>query len=89
MFANVGYTIRAMDNMTHPRADTAQVAPKLVSVPKAMRALGVGRNTVYKLIASGELESIQLGTRRLIPVAALDALIERLAGDRSGVEQGV
>lgn len=47
--------------------------------PDAARALGVGRTTVFKLIASGELRSVRLGRRRLVPTEALRELVERLA----------
>jgi excisionase family DNA binding protein len=33
---------------------------------------------VYELISSGQLETVKLGRLRRVPVAALDALVERL-----------
>jgi excisionase family DNA binding protein len=38
---------------------------------KAARNLGVSRRTVEKLIANGELPSVTVGRRRLIPTSAL------------------
>ena len=44
------------------------------SVPEAASVMGIGRSTVYQLVQSGELRSIQLGRRRLIPLSALEEL---------------
>jgi excisionase family DNA binding protein len=38
---------------------------------------GIARQTVYNLINSGQLESIQIGTRRLIPASAIARFIKR------------
>ncbi|GHG01377.1 hypothetical protein GCM10017783_12040 [Deinococcus piscis] len=39
--------------------------------------LGIGRNAVYELIRTGQLRSISIGRKILIPLAAID---EFLAG---------
>lgn len=41
------------------------------------RILGIGRNTVYELIRTGQLRSINVGRKILIPLTAID---EFLAG---------
>ncbi len=46
--------------------------------PDAGAALGVGRTTIFELIASGELRSVRIGRRRLIPAAELHRYAERL-----------
>jgi len=52
-------------------------APRLAwSVNEAARALGISRATVFARIADGTLPSIRLGRRRLVPVAALRAMID-------------
>ncbi len=53
----------------------------LYSVPEAGRLLGVGRTYIFRLIASGEIESIKLGKLRKIPRDALGRYIDR---QRSG-----
>lgn len=45
------------------------------SVPEASAAIGVGKTTLYALIAQGVLPSTLIGKRRLIRAADLDALI--------------
>jgi excisionase family DNA binding protein len=54
------------------------VPPILLSVDDTCTALGVGRSLVYQLIASGELESVTLGRRRLVPARSVDDYVDRL-----------
>ena len=50
---------------------------KLVSINDAAKALGVGRSTVYVMLADNRLDSVKLNRRRLVTVAS----IIRLAGE--------
>ena len=50
----------------------------LLTPEEAARALRVGRNKVYELIASGELPSVKLGRCRRIPVDALRQFVDDL-----------
>jgi excisionase family DNA binding protein len=52
----------------------------LCSISEAARSLGVGRTKLYELIAKRELVSIRIGTRRLVKVDSIEALIERATG---------
>lgn len=56
---------------------------QLVSIVEAAQRLGVGRSMIYELLGEGSLPSIRLGTRRLIPVKALDELIEKRMAEKS------
>jgi excisionase family DNA binding protein len=49
---------------------------------------GVGRTTIYGLIASGQLEARKLGSRTLITAASIEALLARLPQSRSSAEGG-
>lgn len=49
----------------------------LVSVDEAARRVSIGLTVMYELIGSGEVASIKLGRRRLIPVRALEEFMER------------
>ena len=52
--------------------------PELVSALEAARRLGgVHRATVYRLAAQRELDSVQVGSRRMIVVDSIEAYIER------------
>ncbi len=50
----------------------------LVAIPEACERLQLGRSTVYRLMDSGELPSVSIGRRRLIPAAALEAYVDGL-----------
>ncbi|WP_405413637.1 helix-turn-helix domain-containing protein [Streptomyces rubiginosohelvolus] len=53
---------------TTPISDAPLVA---LTVEEAARRLGVGRTTMYALIASGEIGSVLIGRLRRVPVEAL------------------
>lgn len=54
--------------------------PLLCSIREATRLLGIGRTKAYELLACGELNSIQIGTRRLVKMESIMAYIERATG---------
>ena len=57
-------------------ANTTKSAGALtISMQEAADRLVVSLFTVKKLIYQGELPSIKLGARRLVPVAAIDKLV--------------
>lgn len=45
------------------------------SIEEAAQSLGVGRTTVYELMNSGDLESVKVGRRRIIPADAVGAFL--------------
>lgn len=49
----------------------------LLSVADAAKALGVSRGTLYELVKRDEIESLQIGRRRLVPRQALLDFINR------------
>lgn len=53
----------------------------LCSIREASSALGVGRTKTYDMLAKGELSSIHIGSRRLVKVDSIEALIDRATGD--------
>ena len=60
---------------------TTERTERLTRRPEEVgRILGIGRNTVYELIRTGQLRSISIGRKILIPLAAID---EFLAGDQT------
>jgi excisionase family DNA binding protein len=48
-----------------------------VSVTDAARQLGIGRNQAYEAAARGELPTIRIGKRILVPKAALARLLQQ------------
>jgi excisionase family DNA binding protein len=58
-----------MDMSTH-----AHVQRLTYTLEEASFASGISRSTLYRLIERGELRSVKLGDRRLIPVSELRRL---------------
>lgn len=56
-------------------------AGELLTVEEAARRLRIGRSLLYRLIASGELESVKVGRLRRVPA---ECLPEYVAGLRRG-----
>jgi excisionase family DNA binding protein len=59
----------------------AQINARLHHVETVMDRLCLGRSTVFNLIASGQLRSVKVGRRRLVPESAIVEFIERLESD--------
>ena len=47
----------------------------VLTVPEAAEVLGISRTTGYALVANGELPSLRLGRRLVIPIRALEELL--------------
>ncbi len=47
------------------------------TIPDACEQLGVGRSMLYELIGAGEVRTIKVGTRTLVPESELSAFIQR------------
>jgi excisionase family DNA binding protein len=45
------------------------------SIRETERAVNLSRATIYRLIAAGKLTTVKVGARRLVPIAAIDALL--------------
>lgn len=58
----------------------AAAKPLLQSIRDTSEDLGIGRTKTYELINGGELVAVQIGSRRLVTVASVDAFIERATG---------
>ena len=52
--------------------------PRLLSVNEACATLGLGRTSVYAAMASGQLRSVTVGRRRLVPDDAIEQFIAQL-----------
>lgn len=49
---------------------------KTLSVIEAATILGISRNKCYQGVANGEIPSIRIGRRIVVPAAALDRLLQ-------------
>ena len=56
---------------------------KLLTPEEVAYQLGIGRTTVFDLLATSELDSLKIGRSRRIPVQALVDFIERAKLDTS------
>lgn len=57
--------------LLHPVDDTCNI-------------LGIGKSQTWELIARGELESVKIGRRRLIPHDAIVDYVQRLRAEAAG-----
>lgn len=46
-----------------------------ITVEEAAARLGISRTLAYELVRRGEIPSLRLGRRRLVPVHALDLML--------------
>jgi len=53
------------------------IAPISMRIPDACRFTGLGRSTIYVLIAKGEVEIVKVGAATLVLTESLLALINR------------
>ncbi len=54
--------------------------PLLLPVTETARLLATSRSKIYEMIAAGQLESVKLGRRRLIPREAVEEYVASLRG---------
>lgn len=60
-----------------PLDDDLPGSPRLtLTVTEAAAALGVSRSTAYKLVRTGEIPSLRLGSRIVVPVEALRRCVD-------------
>jgi excisionase family DNA binding protein len=46
-----------------------------LKIEEAAKVLGISRNTAYEAVKSGQLPTIKIGRRFLVPKAALDRML--------------
>ncbi len=73
-------TIRRGTAAVPVAAETEAAAPLLYTVPEAATLLRIGRSSLYELMATEQLRSITIGSRRLIAAEDLAAFV---AGKRN------
>jgi hypothetical protein len=55
----------------------SDIIPVILSIECAGKLIGISRPSVYPLMATGELESIRINGRRLIPTCSVVAFLGR------------
>ena len=61
--------------MQHQPLQASPTERKTLTVPEAARTLGIGRSAAYEAARTGEIPTIRIGKRILVPVAALERLL--------------
>ena len=51
---------------------------RLLDMKQVQQRLHVGRSTAFGLVQSGQLRSVRIGRRRLVPVEALEQFLAEL-----------
>ena len=69
---------RGWCGLTTENHERNAVPPVLYRVDEAAEALRLSRSVVYELIRSGQLRTVKVGRRRLVPVAALAEYVDSL-----------
>lgn len=62
--------------------------PLLISVNEALAATGLGRTKLFELMAENKIESVRVGSRRLLPYASISDFVERLR-EEARAEAGI
>lgn len=66
-----------MDAEEHQRPPTST---QLLTIPEALRVLRISRSTFYKLAARGDIRTLRLGGRTLVPEREIERLIAKSLG---------
>jgi excisionase family DNA binding protein len=56
------------------------------SVEEAADLLGIGRTFMFHLVATGQIESFKIGSRRKIHRDAIDGYLSRLRAEQSPID---
>jgi excisionase family DNA binding protein len=54
-----------------------------LTVEEAGARLGISRTLAYELVRRGDIPSIRLGRRALVPIRALELMVESVASETS------
>ena len=63
--------------MQHEPTGTPQPERKTVTVIEAAKILGIGRSAAYEGARNGEIPTIKIGRRILVPIAALNRKLDQ------------
>jgi excisionase family DNA binding protein len=60
---------------SHEKQERPKQERRALSIVETSEATGLSRSSLYRAIESGTLPTVKVGGRRLVPVAAVDALL--------------
>lgn len=64
------------NNHLHDAPVSVEELPLVLRVEDLGRALGIGRNTAYELVRSGQIRSIRIGRQLRIPRSELQRFLD-------------
>ncbi len=64
----------------------ADPMPIVLTIEEAARRLGIGRTLMYRLVMTGEVESVSIGRLRRIPVECLTEYVTNLRAQAQPVQ---
>ena len=70
-------------HMSYAPIPNAEEQPTMPLFPDTARALHLGRSAVYAAASRGEIPTIKIGSRRVVPTAALRRMLQ-LDGPTTG-----
>lgn len=79
--------VQLAERLAAKEAETTRPAARpmparvLLTVEEAAERLGIGRTMTYRLVRTGQLESVQIGRLRRIPESAIAAYAAHLIAD--------
>ena len=60
-----------------------KMGARVRSVDHAAEVLGIGRNSAYQAVRRGEIPAIRIGRRLVVPVDALERLLQQGNGPKA------
>lgn len=64
------------NNNLHDAPVSVEELPLVLRVEDLSKALGIGRNTAYELVRSGQIRSIRIGRQLRIPRSELQSFLD-------------
>ena len=58
-------------------SDPGTTGRRTITVEEAGRLLGIGRNSAYEAASKGEIPTIRIGRRLLVPLVAFERMLDQ------------
>jgi excisionase family DNA binding protein len=55
----------------------AKVEKKTLSIPEAGKVLGIGRSAAYEAARTGQIPTLRIGRRLIVPIPLLERLLQQ------------
>ncbi len=65
-----------MRKSSKSKRDGAPVERATYTVPQAGKRLGIGKNAAYEAARTGQIPTIRIGRRIVVPIAAFEKMLE-------------